>query len=250
MGSALVRGLLASGWDPHSIAIAEGDASRRSWLSDSFRDVEVRDAPLAAEGTVLSVKPADAHNACRAVAEVGPTKVLSVMAGVRLARIESWLGDSVAVMRAMPNTAALVGEGASALSGGTAAGEADLLWAEGVLRAVGEVVRVPEDCLDAVTGVSGSGPAYLFYVAQALIEAGADCGLPGEVSEELVIQTFKGAARMLSESGESPEVLRERVTSPGGTTEAALRVLADRMVAEALKDAVAAATRRAGELGA
>lgn len=249
MGTALVRGLIASGRDASSVAIAETDPSRRSTLANSLRDVSVYAEPVSAQGAVLAVKPAQAESVCAAVAQVGVHRVLSVMAGVRLEQLEEWLASGTAVLRAMPNTPALVGAGASALAAGAAAGEVEVSWAEAILGAVGTVVRVPESALDAVTGLSGSGPAYLFYAAEALIESGKRLGLPEEVSRSLVLQTFSGSARMLVESGEEPAVLRARVTSPGGTTEAALRVLAAREVADALIEAVEAAARRSRELG-
>ena len=155
----------------------------------------------------------------------------------------------VPVVRAMPNTPALVGAGAAAVAAGTAAGEDDLAWAEAVLGAVGIVVRVPEHLLDAVTGLSGSGPAYVFLVAEALVEAGVLVGLPRPTSAALVGQTLLGAARLLVEGEEGPEALRAGVTSPGGTTAAGLRVLEARGVRSALLEAVAAAAARSAELG-
>ncbi len=144
---------------------------------------------------------------------------------------------------------ATVGAGVAAIAAGSSAGDADLAWAEGILRAVGQVVRVPEADLDAVTGLSGSGPAYVFLVAEALIAAGAEAGLPPAISRTLATATLAGAARLLVESGEGPERLRANVTSPGGTTEAGLAVLEARKVREAFVDAVLAATERSRELG-
>jgi pyrroline-5-carboxylate reductase len=143
-----------------------------------------------------------------------------------------------------------VGAGAAAIAPGTAAREDDLAWAEGILRSVGTVVRVPERALDAVTGLSGSGPAYLFLVAEALIDAGVLAGLPRDTSEALVRQLFVGTGRLLDESGESPAVLRAQVTSPGGTTAAGLHQLERAAVRAAFVEAVAAATARSHELGA
>ncbi|MDP9387126.1 MAG: pyrroline-5-carboxylate reductase, partial [Actinomycetota bacterium] len=153
------------------------------------------------------------------------------------------------VVRAMPNTPALVGAGAAAVAGGSAVGDEDLDWAEGVLGAVGIVVRVPEHLLDAVTGLSGSGPAYLFLVAEALIEAGVLAGLPRATSEALVVQTMVGSARLLAGSHEGPEALRAAVTSPGGTTAAGLRALEARAVRAAFLEAVQAAAERSRQLG-
>jgi pyrroline-5-carboxylate reductase len=155
----------------------------------------------------------------------------------------------IPVVRAMPNTPALVGAGAAAIAGGTHASDDDLAWAESILGAVGEVVRVPESLLDAVTGLSGSGPAYVFLIAEALIDAGVLAGLPRDVSSRLAIQTLLGSARLLAETGETPDVLRAGVTSPGGTTAAGLRQLEAAGVRSAILEAVAAATARSRELG-
>jgi pyrroline-5-carboxylate reductase len=166
------------------------------------------------------------------------------MAGVRLARLESWLGPEPAVVRAMPNTPALVGAGVSAVAGGSRAAEGDVAWAEEILGAVGRVVRLDEASLDAATGLSGSGPAYVFLVAEALIAAGVSAGLTAEVSRTLTIETIVGAGRLLVETGEEPEALRAQVTSPGGTTEAGLAALEANGVRKAFEEAVAAATER------
>jgi pyrroline-5-carboxylate reductase len=149
----------------------------------------------------------------------------------------------------MPNTPALVRAGASAIAGGSFADDADLDWADEVLGSVGVVVRVGEDQLDAVTGLSGSGPAYVFLVTESLIEAGVLAGLPRPVAELLARQTLLGSARLLLESGDDEASLRAAVTSPGGTTAAGLRVLEREGVRSALLDAVEAATRRSQELG-
>ena len=158
-------------------------------------------------------------------------------------------GGDVAIVRAMPNTPALVGAGAAAIAPGPGAGDDDLAWAEEILRSVGTVVRLDEAALDAVTGLSSSGPAYLFLVVEALTDAGVLVGLTRDVSRALVEQLFVGSARLLAESGDSPEALRAAVTSPGGTTAAGLRELERHGVRAAFLDAVAAATSRARELG-
>ena len=149
----------------------------------------------------------------------------------------------------MPNTPSLVGAGVAAMSGGGNAIGADLDWAEGILSAVGQVVRLPERHLDAVTGLSGSGPAYVFLVAEAMIEAGVAAGLPRDVSRDLVVGTLFGSAQLLAETGEDPAVLRAAVTSPGGTTAAGLRTLEFKAVRSAFIEAVAAATERSRQLG-
>jgi pyrroline-5-carboxylate reductase len=250
MGEALIAGLVQSGWaQPAEIAVVEKIEARRKELADRFVDLVVTSEPTPADGAVLAVKPNDVEDACRAIAPPWVGRVLSIAAGVPLAKLESWLGD-LAVVRAMPNTPALVGAGAAAIAGGTNAGPDDLAWAEEVLAAVGTVVRVPEHLLDAVTGLSGSGPAYVLLMAEALIEAGVLVGLPRDTSAALVGQTLLGTARLLAESPEGPEALRAAVTSPGGTTAAGLRVLEDRAVRAAFLEAVAAATERSKELGA
>jgi pyrroline-5-carboxylate reductase len=198
---------------------------------------------------VIAVKPGDVPDACRAVAAAGTKRVLSIAAGVTLATLEAAVGPGVPVVRAMPNTPALVGAGAAAIAAGSSATADDLDWAEGLLRAVGTVVRVPEHLLDAVTGLSGSGPAYVFLVAEALIEGGVLAGLPRDVAVELSVHTLLGASRLLAETGSTPEQLRAQVTSPGGTTAAGLRALEAAGVRSAFLEAVAAATARSRELG-
>jgi pyrroline-5-carboxylate reductase len=250
MGEALVGGLLAAGWGAAAdLAVVEKVAARRDELSERFPGLTVADAPAAADGAVVAVKPGDVEEACLALAATGTPVVLSIAAGVALASLERWLGPDVRAVRAMPNTPALVGAGASAVAGGTGATADDLAWAEGLLSAVGTVVRVPEDLLDAVTGLSGSGPAYVFLVAEALVEAGVLAGLPRATSSALAVQTLLGSARLLAESGEGPEALRAAVTSPGGTTAAGLRVLEERAVRAAFLEAVQAAAERSRQLG-
>ncbi len=163
-------------------------------------------------------------------------------------RLEAALGGEPAVVRAMPNTPALVGAGVTAISGGSFATSQDLAWAEDVLSAVGTVVRLPERLLDAVTGLSGSGPAYFFLVAEALMEAGVQMGLDRDVSRTLVVETMLGSAMLLQETGHDPEALRAMVTSPAGTTAAGIRTLEARAVRSAFMEAVAAATERSRNL--
>jgi pyrroline-5-carboxylate reductase len=241
MGEALVSGLLAAGWaEADDIVVVEKVTARRHDLAKA--GLRVAGEPVPAEGAVIAVKPGDVESACRAVTA---DRVLSIAAGVPLAKLTAWVGNDTPVVRAMPNTPALVGAGAAAIAGG---GEADLAWAEEILGSVGSVVRVPEALLDAVTGLSGSGPAYLFLVAEALTEGGVLVGLPREVAAALTAQTLLGAARLLVESEGGPEALRAVVTSPGGTTAAGLRALEARGVRSAFIEAVAAATRRSREL--
>jgi pyrroline-5-carboxylate reductase len=249
MGEALVSGLLAGGWAaPADLGIVEALPGRREFLEHRFAGLSVLGAPEKADGVVLAVKPDDVEGACRAVAEAGCGRVLSIAAGVTIARLQSALGD-IPVIRAMPNTPALIGAGAAAIAGGSTAAPDDLDWAASILEAVGVVVRVPEKLLDAVTGLSGSGPAYVFLVAEALIDAGVHAGLPRDVSVTLTMQTLLGAARLLAEGADGPEALRAAVTSPGGTTAAGLHALESAAVRAAFMDAVLAATDRSRELG-
>lgn len=254
MGGALVTGLLGrGGWSPEDLAVVEPDVGRRAELAAAHPGLTVVDAPspsLAAAdaGAVLAVKPDVAEPACRALGAVGLRRVLSIVAGMPAARLEAVLPEGAVVVRAMPNMPALVGAGVSAIAGGSHARAADLVWAEEVLGAVGTVVRVPERQLDVVTALSGSGPAYVFLVVEALVEAGVLGGLSRELSSILTVETLKGAAALLDQTGASPESLRADVTSPGGTTAAGLRALEARGVRSAFMEAVVAAAERARSL--
>ena len=249
MGEALLGGLIGSGWaEASDLAVVEPVAARREELAARYPGLTVSDQPLAGDGVVVAVKPHQVADACQGLAGLAVGRVLSIAAGVTIERLEAALPPGMPVVRAMPNTPALVGAGAAAITGGTAAGPGDLDWAEAVLGAVGVVVRVSEAQLDAVTGLSGSGPAYVFLVAEALIEAGVLVGLPREVSTQLAVQTLLGSARLLAESGDEPAALRAAVTSPGGTTAAGLRALEDRATRAAFIAAVVAARDRSAEL--
>jgi pyrroline-5-carboxylate reductase len=250
MGSALLEGLITGEWAPEAeLAVAEPDAARRGILAEAHPGVAVGAGPVPADGAVLAVKPDVAEAVLQSLAGVGISRVLSIVAGLSSARLEGALPPGSVVVRAMPNTPALIGAGVAGLSGGSAATSADLEWAEGILGAVGSVVRLPERHLDAVTAISGSGPAYVFLVAEAMIEAGVAAGLSHEVSRELVVRTVLGSARMMAETGEDPAALRAAVTSPGGTTAAAVRTLEFKAVRSAFIEAVAAAAERSKQLG-
>jgi len=250
MGNALVGGLLRSGWiEAPELTVAEVAEPARSEIARRHPGVQVVEGPVPSESAVLAVKPGDAEAGTRAVVESGARRMLSIVAGVPLARLEEWAGEGVAVVRAMPNLPAVLGAGATGVAGGRSAGEQDLAWAEAVLSCFGVVARVSERLLDAVTGLSGSGPAYVFLLAEAMIEAGVEQGLDRQVSRLLVNHTLLGAARLLVETGEAPEALRAAVTSPGGTTAAGLRVLERSAVRSAVIEAVAAASERSRRLG-
>jgi len=254
MGEALLAGLLADGWaTADQITVVEPVEARRVELAERHPGLILAEAPAGADGVILAVKPGHVPEVARSLRVLGAAavgRVLSIAAGVTIATIESELGGGVPVVRAMPNTPALVGAGASAIAGGTHATADDLAWAEAVLGAVGIVVRVGEGQLDAVTGLSGSGPAYVFLVAEALIEAGVLVGLPRDVSTDLAVQTLLGSARLLAETDDDAATLRAAVTSPGGTTAAGLRALEDRATRAALIAAVVAARDRSAELAA
>ncbi len=251
MGEALVAGLIGSAWAPaEEIVVVEALAARREELAEAHRGLVVVPEPnghQAGLDTVVAVKPGDA---VAALAGLEPRRVLSIAAGVTASALEAVLPEGTAVVRAMPNTPALVGQGASGIAAGAAAGDDDLAWAEEVLGAVGTVVRVPEAQLDAVTGLSGSGPAYVFLVAEALVDAGVLVGLPRPAAEELATQTLLGAATLLASGDRSAAARRADVTSPGGTTAAGLRAPEAGRVRSAVIDAVVAATERSRELGA
>ncbi len=250
MGTALLSGLIAGRWAPvEELAVSDPDPGQRERLAKEHPGLVVVDAPIAADGAILAVKPDVAEAVLRTLGAVGIKRFLSIVAGLSSARLEAVLAPGDVVVRAMPNTPSLVGAGVAGISGGSMATAADLDWAEGILGAVGTVVRLPERHLDAVTGVSGSGPAYVFLMAEAMIEGGVSAGLTREVSRQLVVATLLGSARMMDETGTDPGELRAAVTSPGGTTAAALRTLEFKAVRSAYIEAIAAATERSKQLG-
>ncbi len=255
MGEALLGGLLRSGVVlGERVTVVEPASGRRAQLTSSFPGVrcvaEVTELTDSFSGVLVAVKPqyvAVALIAARPRLSPG-ARILSIAAGVTTAAMESVVGSGFAVVRAMPNTPALVGQGVSGVAGGSSAGPSDIEWAITVLSAVGVARQFTEVQLDAVTGLSGSGPAYLFLVAEALTEAGVFVGLSRDDAAILTAQTLLGAATLLSESPLDAGTLRANVTSPGGTTAAGLRALEDKGIRSAFIDAVAAATQRATEL--
>jgi pyrroline-5-carboxylate reductase len=248
MGAALVGGLLEGGWVATDLAVVEVVAERRDALGAMYPGVAVTATVPPCDAALIAVKPHDAAAAATAAVGAGARRVLSIAAGVSVDTLQKACGDGVAVVRSIPNTPALLGKGAAAMSGGPFTTDDDLDWAQGILSAVGTVERVPEALLDAVTGLTGSGPAYLFLVAEALTDAGVLAGLTRPVADALVRQLFVGSAAMLAEHGD-PTALRAMVTSPGGTTAAGLRVLEEHGVRSAFLEAVMAATTRSQELG-
>jgi pyrroline-5-carboxylate reductase len=250
MGEALLAGLLESGWAaPGEMTVVERIAPRRDELVAAFPGVTITAVVVASQGAIVAVKPADVDDVCKEFARAGVDRVLSIAAGVTTGALEAALGGGIPVVRAMPNTPAVVGLGASAIAAGVSAGDDDVAWATSILEAVGVVVRVKESQLDAVTGLSGSGPAYIFLVAETLIEAGVLMGLTREVAEVLAVQTIRGSGELLHSSDEHAAALRAAVTSPGGTTAAGLHQLELGGVRGAFLSAVQAATERSRDLG-
>ena len=252
MGETLLSGLIRAGRPVDQIVVTERRPDKAAELADKYGVSVVSnvEAAATADTLVFVVKPQDMGSLCDEIADhVRPgAMVASLAAGITTEFLEAHLPTGVPVVRVMPNTPALVDEGMAAISAGAHCDEAHLDEAEELLRAVGKVVRVPEKYQDAVTAISGSGPAYIFYIVEAMIEAGVVLGLPRATASELVIQTVYGAATMLRETGEHPSVLRENVSSPAGTTVAALRELDDHKVRAAFISALEAARNRSQQL--
>jgi len=252
MGSTLLAGLLRAGRNAADLVITGRNAERAKELAGTYgvRLMSNVDAADDADTLVLVVKPQDMGGLLAEIsAHVRPgALVVSLAAGITTGFLEERLPEGTAVVRVMPNTPALVDEGMAAISPGKHCDEGHLIEAEELLRSCGKVLRIPEKHLDAVTAISGSGPAYIFYVVEAMIEAGVLLGMPRATSTELVVQTLYGAATMLKETGQHPTVLREQVSSPGGTTMAALRQLDDHKVRAAFVTAMEAAAKRSKEL--
>lgn len=248
MGTALLGGLIASGWKASDITVVELDAEKRLALESTY-GVRTSDVIVGGHGALIAVKPGDAANVCAQLAGLGIPRVLSIAAGISVGTLQVAAGSASAVIRAMPNTPALVREGVTAISGSDSCTEDDFVWAESILSAVGIVVRVPESQMDAVTAVAGSGPAYVFLMAEALLASAIEAGLPSDVAEKLVRQLFRGAGILLAESPESPATLRERVTSPNGTTAAGLAEFEAAGLRETVNKVVQAAARRSAEMG-
>ena len=250
MGRALIGGMLnAKLTSPKNITASRRNEEAVKELRKRWGIHAVTDNKKAAAGAdivILAVKPQLAQAVLGEIAPVIQKNqiIVSIMAGLTTAAIVKKLKKPCPVVRAMPNTPCLVDAGATAIAAGTHAGEKDLALAESIFKSVGKVVTLPESALDAVTGLSGSGPAYIFLVAEALIAAGVEAGLDPEVSRTLTLETIAGAGRLLVETGEEPETLRAQVTSPGGTTEAGLAALETSGLRKAFEVAVAAATAR------
>jgi pyrroline-5-carboxylate reductase len=255
MAASLIGGLVADNLNPNQITVSDSDERQREALAVSFGVHTGTDnvaVVAAADVVVLAVKPqilkAVSEELAATVQECRPL-VVSVAAGVRSDDIERWLGGNVAVVRAMPNTPALVQSGATALYANAGVSPEQRDQAESILRAAGLTLWVAEEAaMDAVTALSGSGPAYFFRIMEAMENAATSLGLPAETAHLLTLQTALGAAKMALESSDPVSVLRERVTSPGGTTEQGLRVLAENHIDEVMAQVLQAAYERSREL--
>ncbi len=255
MAEALIKALIAGGvFTQGSIRCSEPVETRRKYLEENYgiRTYEQNDQAVSgAHVIVLAVKPQvmDVVLADLKSEITNHQLVISIAAGVTIAQLEAGLGEGIRVIRVMPNTPALVGEGAAALCKGSGVPDSDMEKALKLFRAVGKAVEVPESLMDAVTGLSGSGPAYCFLFIEALIQAGIREGLPRPVASELAIQTVVGSARMCQQTGRHPEELVSMVTSPGGTTIHGIYHLHRGSMFGAIMDAVRAATDRSRQLG-
>lgn len=254
MAEALLKGALERGvLQPDRVRVTDIDAGRLQTLSDALGIPGFSDNRAAVDGAsqvLLAVKPQVMDDVLRDMADAVPAHclVISIAAGLTTERIEGHFAEGQRVVRVMPNTPSLVGEGAAAVAPGRWATAGDLDLAERLLSAVGIATRVDESDIDAVTAVSGSGPAYVFLVIEALEAAADRIGMAPELAQPLIAQTLRGATALWEQSGEPAATLRARVTSKGGTTEAALKILESREVRDAIVAAVQAAHRRSGEL--
>lgn len=254
MAEALVSGVLrreVAG--PEQIRVTDIQEERIAYFRAAYGVEGSHDNPAAvrdADIVILAVKPQGMEPLLQSLCGITEDRhlVISIAAGVTLGRIESALGTTVRAIRVMPNTPALVGKGVAAIAAGAYATEEDMALTEQIVGATGRVVRVSEDRMDAVTAISGSGPAYVFYLMEAMQEAAQRLGLEGNVADQLIVDTVAGAARLVAETGLSPAELREKVTSKGGTTAAALAVMKEEDVHDHLVTAIMAAYQRAAEL--
>jgi len=253
MGEALISGLLRAGRSPAEVLAVVRRPDRAAQLVESYGVgvVTAADAAKAAETLLITVKPQDMNVLLDEIAPHLPADrlIISVAAGIPTGVIERRLGAEVPVVRVMSNTPVLVDEAMSVISAGRHAGEEHLRRAEELLRPVGKVLRIPESQQDAATALSGSGPAYVYYLVEAMVDAGILLGIPRTTAIEMVTQAVYGAATMLRETGEHPVILREAVTSPGGTTISAIRELERHSVRAAFLEAIESARDRGAELG-
>ncbi len=257
MARSLIGGLVARGGDAASVRVVDPNADSRDALARDFGVRTFENAADAVDGAatwVLATKPQVLRGVCESLADVAQATrplVLSIAAGITATQLDRWLGGDVPVVRTMPNTPALLGAGVTGLYANARVDDAGRARAQALLESAGETVWIDDEArMDAVTAVSGSGPAYIFLLAEAMEEAAIAQGLPAGDARTLVLQTVLGAARMLVESDEAPAELRRRVTSPGGTTQAAIETFEAGGLRTLVAEAIANAARRGGELSA
>lgn len=257
MARSLIAGLIARGTDPARVRVADPSDAQRSGLESEFGIATFSTAEAATEGAsvwMFAVKPQVMKGVCADLAgraQATRPLAVSVAAGITSAQLDGWLGGGLPVVRTMPNTPALLGAGITGLYANARVDAAQREIADTVLATAGETVWIDDEAqMDAVTAVSGSGPAYVFLLAEAMQDAGTAQGLPPETARRLATQTLLGASRMLAESGETADVLRKRVTSPNGTTHAAIETFENGGLRALVEAAVAAAAKRGGELSA
>lgn len=255
MAEALIGGIIDGNiTEIKNIFIYEIKKERADYITDKFKiyccksNLELVEK---CDKIFFAVKPQNINEVLEEIKNIiiGEKLFITICAGIKTKKIEDIFNDDIHVVRVMPNTPALIKCGASAISKGKYADEKDMIWVSNVFNKVGISVQVDEEMLDAVTGLSGSGPAYLFRLVEAMIEGGVEAGLPLDISEKLVKQTVLGAARLVIESSKSPSQLREAVTSPGGTTQAGLKVMNEGGFFDIIVEAIRKATDRARELG-
>lgn len=254
MAEAMIKGLLRKKTaTPEQIIVSEPQKERVQFLLNTYHVQVVSDNCLALQKSdiiILAVKPQVMKAVLQEISSMVTDQhlIVSIAAGISIPFIVSYLGEDKRIIRTMPNTPAQIGEGAIALCAGGNAAPGDLQVAQTLFNAVGSTVTIEEKLMDAVTGLSGSGPAYIFLIIEALIDGGVKMGLPRATARSLVLQTIIGASRMVLETGEHPGTLKDMVTSPGGTTITGLHLLEEKGVRAALMNAVAAATERSREL--
>jgi pyrroline-5-carboxylate reductase len=253
MATALIGGLLQQGFKPGDLRVVDVSEQARQRLQQQFgvRTTPAFDGEIAEDAVLLAVKPQQMRAVAKDLsAHLRGQLVISIAGGIRTADLARWLGGHDRIVRVMPNTPALIRSGVSGLFAGAAVKQADRDSAQDILGAVGSVVWVQsESDIDAVTAISGSGPAYIFYFIEALEQAAVELGLNGRQAHELAVQTFVGAAKLAAGSNEPAAVLRARVTSKAGTTEAALKTMEANDIKRKIVEAVRAAAKRSRELG-
>ena len=254
MGEAILSRLSESLEKSTMIMVSEFDAARRNYIWDKYKIIVTVDNNLVVKNSdiiIIAVKPKDFDGLLNGEIAIGATPeklIISIAAGITTKHIESVVGKDVPVIRMMPNMPAVIGRAVSSLSAGSAAKKSDIDTAKDIFRAIGDVIEVDESLLDAVTAVSGSGPAYFFYLMEALTEAAEDIGLPAEIAKQLVLKTAVGGTLLAEYLKEDPAVLRAKVSSKGGTTEAAVGVFEAKRFKSIVKAAVKAAKKRSKEL--